>query len=178
MPIYEVGKLYHPDKSRWQQGVQFNLRGGQAELLLFFESPGFHETLAIKKGECEFGVVAIDGVIFFLYRFGSEIPWSDQPFSIHLVPETERIIPVLPNDETRLLMQIMLVDAKTGILKAMRAVTLAPEFSAELLKLVGEQSKKTFDQSDYDGQIAEIYRKYPETKNLVKECFVFSEGGV
>ena len=175
---YEVGTLYNSDKTSWQESVQFNIRDGQPELLLFFASPSFHETLAVRKSECEFGVLKIGDVIFLLYRFGSEIKWSDQPYSIHLTDRTERQLPVLETDEQRLVLQIMLIDALTGILKVIRAVTLAPEFSAELLKLTNEQLAAPFSENDYKRQLANIYARYPQTKDLLAECFVFTKGGI
>lgn len=177
MAIYEVGKLYHPERRSWQEGAQFNLRSGVPELLLFFSRPNFHEILAVKKSDAQFGITKIEDVIFFFYKFGSEIPWSDCPFSINLVPAKERIVPELDTEEGRLVLQIFLVEANSGILKAMRAVTLSPEFSQVLVKLANEQLTGNFDALGYDRQINKIYSDFPDTQSLLRECFVFSTGG-
>lgn len=173
---YEVGKLYNPNIKKWNEAVQFNVRKGVPELIMFFNRPSFAEILAVKKAECEFGILMIEDVIFLLYRFGTDIPWSDQPFSIHLLPEAERAVPVQESDEQRLVMQITLVEANTGKIKALRAVSLSPEFSAELINLIDKQSRMPFDK--YDRNLAEIYQKFPTTDDLKTECFQFTKGGI
>jgi hypothetical protein len=111
----EVGELYHPAVRHWPQCAQFNVRCGIGELVLFYNSPQIFETAAVEKSECEFGIMVSGDVIFFLYRFGDKgrlgIGWADQPFSIRLVPEGERLVPKITNDEQRLPLFIYLVNA-------------------------------------------------------------------
>jgi hypothetical protein len=175
---YEVGKLYNPNQIRWQEAVQFNIRDGQCELLMFFKNPSIYDVMAVKKAVCEFGVLKIENVIFFLYKFGTQIDWSDQPFSIHLVPENERELPELTSENSRLTLQIILTDAGTGKIKALRMVSLSPEFSTALLNLTKEQINEPFDSQTYDRTVDRIYTTYPATTDLLKECFEFSTGGI
>ena len=50
----EVGKPYHPDRKMWPQTPQFNYRGGECELVLFFDQPTPAEVRAVKEGRSEF----------------------------------------------------------------------------------------------------------------------------
>ncbi len=49
--------------------------------------------------------------MFFLYRFGNDrrgLPWSSVPFSLHLVPASERALPpALDSPEARYLLQVV-----------------------------------------------------------------------
>jgi hypothetical protein len=178
MFTYKIGGLYHPDKTRWEERAQFNMRQGHPELLMFFDRPSFDEMLAVKKSPAEFGLARIGGVVFFFYRFGNEIPWSDQAFSIHLVEKDEREVPELGGDNIRLGITVMLVDARTGLIKAIRFMTLSPEYSQELVKLCREDLQRYFDEDNYRGRVGEVYKKCPTTDDLLKECFVFTAGGI
>jgi hypothetical protein len=70
---------------------------------------------AVRKGECEFAVTVDGPVIFFLYRFGHAITWSDAPYSWHLVPEPQRSLPEVESEESGALLHVVLVDAERDL---------------------------------------------------------------
>jgi hypothetical protein len=93
MVMLQVGKPFIAGRTRWPVGVEYNYWAAGRELRMFSEAPRPEVVEAVRKGECEFAL-AVDGpVIFFLYRFGSAIRWSDAPYSWHLVPEPQRSLP-------------------------------------------------------------------------------------
>jgi hypothetical protein len=132
----------------------------------------------VTAGECSFSLVISGEVLFFLYRFAG-IPWSDALYSWHLVPEERRVLPSAQDtDQARGLMQIILTDADTGIVQALRAVTLGVDFTRLLLGAIRVQAATPWcGRAEYDRQLAAVYRRYPTTDKLLVAAAVQSNGG-
>lgn len=178
MHVYEVGKPYIAGKANWPEGGEYNCRQGQHELRLFLRDPTAREVDSASRGEAEFALVVFGAVIFFLYRFGAGLPWSDAPYSIHLVPAGQRELPPEPvSAETRALLTVILVDAVTGILRAIRAVSLSPAFTRELAGTIRRQAEQTWDPAYYDAQLPAAYQKYPSTEAMLADAVARSRGG-
>jgi len=162
MYAYEVGKLYNPNRNVWPEAVQYSFRGGGHELVLFYRRPTASEIQDVRTGKAEFALAVYEDVLFFVSNFGGVDHWDDSPFSIHLVPEAERTLPPTElTPETRALLAVILVDASSGIIRAMRQVTLSPAFTAKLYELLRAQAARPFPgQVRYDQQIAHYYRRY------------------
>jgi hypothetical protein len=78
----------------------------------------------------------------------------------------------------RLLLQVALVDAVTVEVKALRGVSLSPEFSRALAAAVQAQSLRPWrGRDDYDRQLAEVYQRYPSTEALRAVATAHGEGG-
>ena len=165
---YEVGKIYHAGKTRWQDGTDFNYRASSLELRMFFSRLTHSDIRAIKNGRCTFAFAVIDGIIFFLFEFGKACTWSDNSYSIHLVPEYERTIPPTLHDHESALLHIILVEATTGIIVALRVISLSYDFSTKLFDAIREQATQPFDRNEHDRKLASIYARYPTVESMVK----------
>ena len=172
-----VGEPYNPNRLQWPEGGYYQCRGGQHELVLFFDGVTQAERMAVKKGKPEFALLVRQPVIWLLYRFGTEIPWSDSPFSFHLIHNPgERLIPEAPGGKRALLI-VILVDAGTGITRAIRECTFSPEFSALLHEAVVTQAADEFDRHGYKAAVAAGHRDYPDTDRMVRDAVVVEVGG-
>jgi len=129
----------------------------------------------VSKSRADFAMLVDEGVIFMLYKFGT-MQWSDAPFTIHLVPEEERVIPG-PKHGQHALLQVVLVDAATGIIKTLRAVTFSPEFTTALEGAIREQAKRPWDQAAHDMAIQRAYAKYPQSKDMARAATTRTAGG-
>ncbi len=177
MALFEVGKLYNPNKQRWLEASQYSFRGGQHELVLFFNNPTPREVEEVRRGTAEFALHVERPLIVLCYRFGDGVPWSDAPYSYHVLPEHERRLPPETDEATiRALLLVYLVDAETGILRAMRQVSFSPEFTARLHGAIREQAIEPWDQSEYDRALAELYRRR-STSELVRALSIRCVGG-
>jgi hypothetical protein len=192
MHAYEVGKPYHPGRREWPECSEFNYRGGECELKIFFRSPTPREIEAVQAGRSEFALFHQGDQIILCYRFdaadrpGAGVPWSDAPYSFHRladsgVPEAERALPPdpkafldrlaaagkdawkagrLPGEEftcdSRALLQILLIDAATGIIRCLRAVTLSPEFTRALFGAIRDQAARPWDRAAYERALKSI----------------------
>lgn len=175
----EEGEPYNPDRKMWPQTPQFNYRGGECELVLFFDSPTPAEVEAVKSGRSEFGLYARDGLVVLCYCFRHDqggIPWSDASYHYQLVPEPERIPPpdfskLTP--ETRAVLHVILVNATGGEVCALRQVSLSPEFTKSLFRAIGYQAVGPFNSRQYDSNLKGLY-----SKCLAEACSVRCEGEV
>lgn len=181
-----VGEPYSPTRQKWPQVVEYNFRGGGHELRAFLPSPSAEEIAGFKNGRIEFAVTQLEGVIFFLYQIGSGqtppisrqreskprpvIPWSDAPFSWWLVDEENRTLPnPEPTPLERGLIMVPLVDANTGIVKVIRAVSLPPNVSQEVDRLIREEAAQPFmGRAAHDAAIERVYAKYKDGLSMVK----------
>lgn len=168
MHAYVVGQPYSKTRTRWPEVVEYNYRGGEHELRAFLEKPAAGEIAAIKAGACKFGVMVVDPVIFFLYDFGDGKIDGDAPFSMHLVPASERQAPPALAPGQQVLLHVILVDATTGIIKALRVVSMSPAMSAALHEAIKHQLDDPFefDGKKFDETVARIHHDLD-----VKEMF-------
>jgi hypothetical protein len=175
---YQVGQPYIPGRRNWPEAVEYNYRQGAHELRAFLPNLRPWEVEAIREGPCEFALAVERDVLFLLYHFGKALPWSDAPYSWHLVPEDQRTLPepaglVEPHDT----MQIVLVDALTGIVKALRMVSFSPAFTVALRSAIRDQAARPWPGGDeYNRQLDAIYGHY-SSEQLLARAVSRTEGG-
>lgn len=183
MHEYAVGKLYIPGRTSWPEGGEYNYRGSQHELRLFFRRPSAAEVDAVRQGPAEFGLVAepwVPGceVLVLLYRFGGDAGWSDAPYSWHLVPPDQRTRPEPEaTAETRALLHVLLVDADTGLVQALRVLTLSPDFTRLLHAAIRAQALRPWRVTRYDARLAALYQRYPTSEALLERADARCVGG-
>lgn len=170
MAEYQVGKPYNSAVREWLETPKYDFRSGAHELVLFFNKPTSAEISAVKTGKAEFALVVQGDIIFLLYRFGTPIDWSDASYSWHSVQESERMLPehILATGETRAVLTVILVDAANGITQAIRLVSFSPSFTSRLHQAINEQAQKPFNQASYDKQLENLYKSYPDSRDLLK----------
>jgi hypothetical protein len=181
--LYIVGQPYHPDRKMWPQTPQFNYRGGECELLLFFGQPTPAEVRAVKEGRSEFALYDRDGLVVLCYRFVDPrggVPWSDAPYHYHLVPEAQRIPPPDPRQlspESRAVLHVILVNATGGEIRALKLVSLSLEFTQAMFRAIAHQAVRPFDSRKYDADLEALYFQFPVSDLLAEACSVRCEGG-
>lgn len=175
---YEVGKLYVEGKTRWPETADYNYRGGEHELRLFFKSPTAEEIEKIKSDLSRFALTVTGPVIWLAFKFG-DLPWSDASFSIHLVPEAEQQLPPpLPHEQSRALLHVILIDADTGIVKVLRLVSFSPTFSNALHKAIQAQWEAGWPGEDaYHLQITRTMNAYTSKAIATQLATVTCKGG-
>lgn len=114
---------------------------------------------AVRCGEAEFGLYCENGIVFLLYRFGEILPWSDSAFSWWNVAEEDRQIPApQTNPATRILLKIILIEAATGIVKAIRVTTLSPVFTEKLHDAIRAQATgEPFSRNEFVARSLSVY---------------------
>ena len=177
-----VGKQYIEGKNIWPEAMEYNFFSGIHELRFFFHSPSAYEVEAIRKMQGQFGLFVMQDLIFLLYRFTDYkrrkvVLEGDCPFSIHRVGEEHRTLPQMPeSDRERVLLNIVLVDSDTGVVLALRAVSLSPSFSAALCSAIIAQNSIPYPE-DYEERIQAVYAAYPSVDDMMQHCIETCVGG-
>lgn len=135
------------------------------------------DVASITGGRAAFGLAVVGPVIFFLYRFDPACPWSDAPYSIHLVPEEERALPgpaLASGAQTaqHALLNVVLVEATNGIVRGLRAITFSPRLTTALHLAIRDQLAAPWSAAAYDAALADAYRRHPTTRSLVDAATV------
>jgi hypothetical protein len=160
MRTIEVGKLFDPRLTRWDDGVsEYNYRGGYHRLIIPLARPTPDEIEAVRFGAAKFAFTTIGPVIVFQFRFGTAISWSDALYTWHKVPVEERVEPVTLTGEQRVPLEVFLLDAATGIVRAIRVLTLSPTFSRRLHEAIRRQAAEPFP-DNYDELAAHVLTNY------------------
>lgn len=175
---YEVGKPYSPTRASWPEAVDYNYRQGGHELRLFWNDPSPNEIEAVRHGAAEFGLFAEGGLVVLLYRFGPDQGWSDQPFQWWLVPAADRSLPPALDAGQKVLLHMILINARTGVIEALRSLTFSPEFSAALHDVIRRQARTRWDGSQtYNKALARLYRCFPSAEAMLEAAQARCKGG-
>ena len=164
MQILEVGRSY-PLMERFPvEGAEFNYTAAAGLVLRLF-APGVrgHEVKAVRKGEARFALAVEGPAIFMVCRFGNALGWSDAPFNVHLVsPVWRRTTLASPDtEELRNMLQVHLVDSRSGVLRALRVAWLPRAFTDEFEAALREQVAAGWcGAAAYDAALTETYRRY------------------
>jgi len=178
MPVYKVGEPFVHGRTSLQHRAEYNFRFGQHGLLLCLRRLREEEVRAVRVGQAEFGLMLYGDVIFLLYRFGDGNLCGDAPYSWHLVPPDQQQLPEPPaTAERQAVLQVILVDADRNVVRALRAVTLSPDFTHTLHEAIRRQAGQPWDPAAYDKQLERAYQQHPTTADMLAACAVGCRGG-
>ena len=153
-----VGKPY--SGTYRQEGIKFTYNRG-FNLNIFLKNLSTEEIMDIKKGEYNFGITMIDGVMYFTCSFGESINISDAPFHFGLYPEDRaKDLPTVIAEGQGLALNITAVDSCSGIVKALRLIGLSTEFSRELIDISLSQSRLMVENEAYARQLMDSQNRY------------------
>lgn len=158
---------------------EYNFRSNFHHLFIVFESPSVTEVAAVNQLPAEFALVEQGPILLFLFRFAGGINWSECPYTIHVVPEEDRTLPPVDlGEDDRALLHLYLVDARSGILKAMRAMTFSPEFTRVLHEAIHRQYNTPWIGAEaYDRTLNELRLSYPRVEDLLPLAVARCRGG-
>lgn len=178
MQIVTVGCPLFEGRNELPESIEYNYQAGDHTLLLSMKNLHPKEIEAVRSEETEFGLYCENGIIFLLYRFGEILPWSDSAFSWWNVAEEDRRIPEPQvNRAERILLKIILVEAATGIVKAIRVMTFSPEFTERLHRAIrGQAAGEEFSREEFVARSLEIYHKYSPSE-MAAQAFGKTRGG-
>jgi hypothetical protein len=163
----EVSQLYVPDRTEYPEGCEFNFSNAGYELRLFYANPNRNEINAVRKGKANFGLFIHEQVIFLLWQFKPQ-PWSDSPYCYWVLPEDRRGIPEAIPDGMGVALQIILINAATGVVEAIRQIGLETEFSRALVGGIETQITNPISPQEYSYRVERAYQKYPDTLQMLR----------
>ncbi len=155
----EIGQLYEPGKTSWQEEMIYSFDVCGHSLLLVLPELDETKLEIIRSGEAEFAFYEDGPAIFFLFRFGKVISWTDAVYSWHLVQRELRGVP----DESTVggaALKVLIVDAGTGILQAVREIKMDAEFTRLLHAAIIKQADGSFNGQSYAKYINGVWNQY------------------
>ncbi|MFW2487954.1 hypothetical protein [Clostridium chromiireducens] len=155
MGLFEIGKPFEDGVSRYPEGVKFDIRDNECNLLLYAEEPTEKERLTIMKDDLKYGYFKEDNVIVMLFRFGNH-QWIDIPYSVNMSRKVVGLKEI--SEVSGYLFNIYIINAKTGIIEEIRTVELDPIFSKKLREDIEEQSKLGL--YGFRSKVDEVYRQF------------------
>jgi hypothetical protein len=178
MQIVAIGKPLFEGRYELPEAIEYNYQSGDHTLLLSMKNLHPKEVEAVRSDEAEFGLYCENGIVFLLYRFGETLPWSDSAFSWWNVAEEDRQVPAPQvNPAERILLKIILVEAATGIVKAIRVTTFSPTFTEKLHDAIRRQAtSEPFCRDEFVGRSLQIYQKFTPFE-LAANAIVKTKGG-
>ena len=178
MQIVAIGKPLFEGRNELPEAIEYNYQSGDHTLLLSMKNLHRREIEAVRESEAEFGLYCENGIVFLLYRFGDALPWSDSAFSWWNVAEEDRQIPAPPkNPAERILLKIILVEAATGIVKAIRVTTLSPAFTEKLHEAIRRQARdEPFSRDEFVARSLAVYENQSPAE-LAARAVVKTKGG-
>lgn len=178
MQIVAIGKPLFEARGELPEAIEYNYQAGDHMLLLSMKNLHPLEIRAVREDEAEFGLYCENGIIFLLYRFGETLPWSDSAFSWWNVAKEDRRIPApQANPAERILLKIILVEAATGVVKAIRVTTFSPEFTEKLHTAIRSQANGSeFSREEFVARGLAIYQKQTPS-DLAAKSIIKTKGG-
>ena len=178
MQIVAIGKPLFEQRSELPEAIEYTYQAGDHTLLLSMKNLHPNEIKAVREAEAEFGLYCENGIIFLLYRFGEALPWSDSAFSWWNVAEEDRRIPApQENPAERILLKIILIEAVTGIVEAIRVTTLSPDFTEKLHNAIREQAAgEELSRAEFITRSLAVYKNQTPSK-LAAKALVKTYGG-
>lgn len=174
----ERGKLYNPNRTTWPDGaLNWTLATTGVELLMTFSRPTSAEVNDVRQGPAQFGLLAGDHALMIAHRFGAQ-PWADAPWQL-----SRQEVGGYPAGLTEvgtgqhLLVQIVLVDADTGIIKALRGTTWPEPFVTALRAAIERQRAAGGRDRDGQQEIERWYARFATTPDLVANADLVIAGG-
>lgn len=116
------------------------LRPASNRLLIVMPDITESEARVLRNGEMRGGMLSKNGAILFLWQFGKKgkpIITLDSPFDIRSIQDIQ--LYNIDNKETRLVIDVHIVDSKSKMVRGLRSLTMPPGFSIDFLCAVQDQ---------------------------------------
>ena len=159
------------------EGFVYEMTGGMHDYFIICGGITDAEIRSFKNEKIQFGLLVYRDVIFVVLKAGGFN--GEGSFSWHLLPSSARNhLPALNTPTSRYLLPVFLVDADSRIVKAMRQVSLSPEFSQALRNaMVAQADRPWIGDAAYDMQISAAYQHWPSSLNMLSASSIKCSGG-
>jgi hypothetical protein len=130
-------------------GIAEFLRKSGNLLLIVMPNITEEEAAVLKNGDMYGGLLKKDGEMLFIWQFfrnGKPVITLDSPFNARIIPDIQFFD--IKNEETRLVIDIHIVDSASNIIKGLRAITMPPELTLQFLSATQDQLALPFDHNN------------------------------
>jgi hypothetical protein len=131
--------------------------------MIVLSHPHELEVQAVTAAPTRFGWVDGEHAAVLLYRLGPVLAWSQVTYSPHPV-SAEEGLPAVGADPV---VQIVLVDCDTNVVKAMHMVRWPDDFAAAVRATVARMRDMPPNRFAHDHALAALHRRYPTPDDLL-----------
>lgn len=163
----QPGHLYNPGRTTYPETNQLRLTPGFCELTMYLPSPTPQEIADVSQGRLQFACLDLaPHLLMFGFQFGTQ-QWWDCPFEVQRTASDLRGVPGVPRKP--LPFHVTVVDAATGVLRAIRSFDMPTPFAEALRAAVDGQLS-----TEYDGEVAgrlqsALYEKYSTPEAMFRD---------
>lgn len=138
--LIEVNKPYPFDITTTDGAIAELMRPERNTLLVSLSGISENELTMMRHGKLSCGVLSNGGAIILIWKFEHSISSPivfDTTFDARIIPDIDLVD--LSKPETRLLINVHIVESTTKMLLALRSITMSPELSRVLMAATKEQ---------------------------------------
>jgi len=180
MPYFlVVGEQFPGWVSSIQDGGRFEIASDGAVFNLFHRTLTSDSITCFREGKTQFGLIcAGEHTLFLLYRIDGLAEWSDCFYALGMIPPERRGIPERQEGHGWII-RMALIDTMTGIIKALRACTVTPEFSRTLDDLVLDQYMLVphFTWEKHHNEISAAHAQWSTPEAMLVDALIIEEAG-
>lgn len=171
MQPIRIGAPFREGPSTFSEGVHFNFTVSGCSLVLSVRDPDRSYTQEMQTGDVTLGLGGVDQALLVFSKFGV-LPWRIAHYNWWINPPVVRPDPFAEPETFRGtgVIAAALVDAETGIVKALRSVRPPEEFTGLFLYAVEMQIRSQFDPWSYLDVVQEALKSPGEEERLVKDA--------
>jgi hypothetical protein len=183
LQVLAVGKPFEPGLTSFNVGGYFVPTFSGMLFAIALDGVTAREQRAFDREDAEFALHAAGSVAVLLYRFGAGIPWSDACFNVLNggrmdAATVSHLSGLRVDDRDRLLLSLALIEARTGVVCGLRALTLSPAFSSTLLEILQKQiAHGPVSDSEFRREVGSLYARYPTVKSILADSIARTIGG-
>lgn len=171
MGLIKAGLPLSKDAANFPEGLHFNYTYCGHSLIWAVDDPSAHQIAEIQGADGAFGLFVHKTTLCLLVKFG-DLPWQAAHYNWWINPPIMR---PEPGKDLRSLsggisLGACLVDAATGIVRALRSMTMPRDFGRILLQNVRTQAVPPFDPWGHTALIENINRAYPSAADMMREA--------
>lgn len=166
MDSVAVGQPYDHQRRHWAPVPIARITHAGIHLALMVESPTEIELEAVRSGLPRFAWIDTASIALLAWTFSPGIPWNDAPYSPHLEQPSD-MPGIGSTTDDPAAVTVALVDAKTGIVRAVRETTWPNDFTAVVRDSITRMAASPVDMNAIDAAMAGLYIAYPNTAELV-----------
>lgn len=171
-----LGSPFISGVTEWPERFEYRVFSGQHMLQLCAKNLSAKAIESFHRAPMRLGLYISRGVIFVLFKIEGLYDWSDQAFSMGLVdPADRKLSPAVP--DAHQVLSPVLVDCDTGLIRGIRVVTWLKNATELLDRALARKMDMPFDLAQPQAIIADVYRQYPQSKQLAKAALLLEKAG-
>ena len=156
--VLKIGELYDEAHTSLPEGSHVHINEGGMAFRVSVSTWTDGELAKFHRGRFCMRLVSAPHTLLFLARFGDE-QRMDAPFSVHRVPDDERLCPPDPPEGHGWLLTLIAVDSDDGVVTGLRQLTLSRSFSRAVLREYQKQFTVPADEAAHAREYARFRTK-------------------